>query len=159
MKTTHSFSIDFIIRKCKEDKTKALIYARISVDSERKEISLKERIIASEWDGKNEVVNGRSIESKSINRAIEEYRFKIKQKYRELQEQDALITAASVKNAYLGIHTKLKGHSLVELLDYYDKIWKDKMKQGGFKNVETTIGYVKRYLAKQYPSGDILVNH
>ena len=43
MKSTHSFAIDFIKRLCKEDKKKALMYARITVDGERKEISLKER--------------------------------------------------------------------------------------------------------------------
>lgn len=48
MKTTHSFGIDFIIRRCKENKKQALIYARITVDEERKEISLKERINAAE---------------------------------------------------------------------------------------------------------------
>ncbi|HWB92359.1 MAG TPA: hypothetical protein VG605_10920 [Puia sp.] len=47
MKTTHSFSIDFIIRRCKENKQQALIYARITVDEERKEISIKERINAA----------------------------------------------------------------------------------------------------------------
>jgi len=42
MQTRHSFSVDFIIRKCRENKKRALIYARITVDGERREISLKE---------------------------------------------------------------------------------------------------------------------
>ncbi len=44
MRTTHSFGIDFLIRRCKDNKRKALIYARITVDEERREISVKEQI-------------------------------------------------------------------------------------------------------------------
>ena len=50
MKTTHSFSIDFVTRLCKENKKFALIYVRITVDGERpKEISIKEKIVAADW--------------------------------------------------------------------------------------------------------------
>lgn len=34
MRSNHSFSIDFVTRKCKADENKALIYARITVDGE-----------------------------------------------------------------------------------------------------------------------------
>ena len=60
MKTTHSFSIDFLIRRCKENKKRALIYARITVDEERKEISLKEQIEAAEWEPHQEIVKGKT---------------------------------------------------------------------------------------------------
>jgi integrase/recombinase XerD len=128
MKTTHSFSIDFIIRRCKDDRGQALIYARITVDEERKEISLKERINAADWDGKKEVVKGRTEPVKSLNQHIEEVRFKLKDKYHALCDKEAIVTAESVKQAYLGVHTQLKGHKLIELLDYYYKIWKPKLK-------------------------------
>jgi len=72
MKTTHSFSIDFIIRRCKNNKKEALIYARITVDEERKEISLKERINATDWDSEKEIVKGRTESVKSLNQHIED---------------------------------------------------------------------------------------
>jgi len=158
MRTTHSFSIDFIIRRCKDDKGQALIYARITVDEERKEISLKERIGVSDWDPRQEIVRGRTESVKGLNKHIEDVRFKIKDKYRLLCDKEALITAETVKQAYLGMHTALKGHKLVELLDYYHKIWEPKLKPGGFKNVVTTIAYVKRFLARDYPGGDVYLS-
>jgi len=82
MQTTHSFSVDFLIRRCKDDKNQALIYARITVDEERKEISLKERIKAIDWDPDKEIVTGRTEVVKSLNRNIEDVRFRIKEKYR-----------------------------------------------------------------------------
>src|ERR1700754_4790599 len=134
VKTTHSFSIDFLIRRCKEDKKRALIYARITVDEERKEISLKEQIEAPDWDPKKGSVKGKSETAKSINKHIEDVRFKIKEKYRMLSDKEMLVTAETVKQAYLGTHTQLKGHKLVELMEYYCKIWEPKLKPGGFKN-------------------------
>lgn len=158
MRTTHSFGTDFLIRRCKENKTKALIYARITVDEERREISLKEQIDAVDWDPKKEIVKGKTERVKSINLHIDNVRFKIKEKYRALCDKDMLITAETVKQAYLGLHTQLKGHKLIELLDYYYKIWEPKLKPGGFKNVKTTIDYVKLFLASDYPDGDIYLS-
>jgi len=68
MKTTHSFGIDFLIRRCKDDKKQALIYARITVDEDRKEISLKERINAIHWDPAKEIVKGKTEQIKSLNK-------------------------------------------------------------------------------------------
>ncbi|HVU96166.1 MAG TPA: site-specific integrase [Puia sp.] len=158
MKTKHSFSIDFIIRRCKDNKKEALLYARITVDEERKEISLKERINATDWDPRQRIVKGRSESAKSLNKHIEDVRFKIKEKYRLLCDRETLVTAETIKQAYLGTHASLKGHKLVELLDYYHKIWQPKLKPGGFKNVVTTIAYVKRFLAKEYTGGDIYLS-
>lgn len=119
MKTTHSFSIDFVIRLCKENKKFAWIYARITVNGELpKEISIKEKIAAADWDNKQEIVKGKSIQVKTINATIENVRFRIKEKYRQLEESGALITADEVKQAYLGVQISLRGHKLTELLEY-----------------------------------------
>lgn len=158
MKTTHSFSTDFLIRRCKENKKKALIYARITVDEERREISLKEQIDAIDWDPRKEIVKGKTEQVKSINQYIEDVRYKIKEKYRLLCDKEVLVTAETVKQAHLGTHTLLKGHKLVELMNFYCKIWKPKLKPGGFKNIETTVEYVRRFLVKEYSTGDIFLS-
>ena len=62
MKANNSFAIDFIIRMSKNDRKSALIFARITVNGERKEISLKERINPNDWDSAREMVKGKSIE-------------------------------------------------------------------------------------------------
>jgi hypothetical protein len=52
MKTNQTFGIDFITRLSKSDKTSALIFARITVDGDRKEISLKESVKIKDLSGK-----------------------------------------------------------------------------------------------------------
>lgn len=158
MNSTHTFGIDFLIRKCKQDKKKAFIYARITVDEERAEVSTKEQINANDWDPDKEMVKGKTLQVKEINQHIEDIRHKIRSRYRMLLECESLITAERVKQVYLGIYTLQKGHKLTELTDYYKKIWEGKMKEGGFKNYKTTIDYISRFLASNYSSKDIYLS-
>lgn len=150
MNSTHTFSVDIIYRRNKTDKEKALLYARITVDGEAKEISLKESISVAEWDSKTETVTGKSIRAKSINNAISEARDGIKQKYRWMRAEEIEITAESVKQYYLGEALPQKGKQLFDLLDYFSKIFEYKLKHGGFKNYKTTIAYVKAFAKQQF---------
>lgn len=150
MKTTHTFSVDMIIRRSKADQTKALLYARITIDGEIREISLKEKIDVSSWDSKSEMVVGRSIQAKTLNNLITETRYGIKEKYRMLRAENQALTAETVKQAFLGLSDTKKAKTLFELLDYFSQIFEDKLKYGGFKNYRTTIAYIKAFVAHQY---------
>ena len=99
MKSTHSFSIDFVTRLCKENKKFAFIYARITVDGDPKEISIKEKIVTATWDNKQETVKGKSMEAKTINATIDNVRFRIKEKYRELVDSGSLITDEKINQS------------------------------------------------------------
>jgi hypothetical protein len=159
-RTTHTFSIDFFKRTCrsKKKKGKAHIYARIWVDGEPAEISPKEEISENDWDPHVEQVKGRSIQAKSITDHIDDVRRKIRNKYRVLQQAEVLITAETIKQEYLGIHSQLKGHKLIELIGYYKKIMEPELKPGGFKNIKTTANYVELFLKANFPSGDIFLS-
>ncbi|HRQ49924.1 MAG TPA: site-specific integrase [Agriterribacter sp.] len=155
---TQSFGVCFLTRKCKADKKRADIYVRITVDGEEKEFSAKEQIDISNWNSQKGMVKGNSIAVKSINNHLDNIRLTVKDKYRKLQDGAELITAQSVKDAYLGIQSALKGHKLKELLKYYKEIWEVKLKNGGFKNYKTTIKYIELFLHSKYPSGDVYLS-
>ena len=158
MKTNHSFGIDFIIRKSKTEKNKGLLYVRITIDEERKEISLKDYINIKDWDSRQELVKGKSLEAASLNRRIEDVRYRLRSTYRTMEEEAALITANTVKSFYLGVQLVQKGHKLLELMDYYQKIWEPKLKDGGFKNYRTTIEYIQRFLKTHTQNGDMFLS-
>ena len=155
---TTTFAISFLTRKCKGDKKRADIYARITVNGEQKEFSVKEQILVSSWDSRKNRVRGNTMEARSINEHLDNIRQSIKSKYRKLVDDNKLVTAETVRNAYLGIQTELKGHKMLELLDYYKKIWKFKLKNGGFKNYKTTIKYLQLFLSHQFESGDVYLS-
>jgi hypothetical protein len=75
---THTFGVEYLIRRCKECKKFAFIYARITVDGERAEVSTKEKIVANDWDPDKEILKGKAIEAKEVNHHLEEIRYKIR---------------------------------------------------------------------------------
>lgn len=148
MRAENTFSVDFIIRLCKEDKREAIIYARITVNGGLpKEIPLKHRLKARDWNPDKEEVKGVGTEVKHVNDYINKVRFRITEKYRMLEDQNAVITADSVKKAYLGNHTAKKGgYTLIELMAYHTKINKGVLADGTMKNYVATETYVKDFL-------------
>ena len=159
MKAQHTFGIDFIIRLSKNDKTSALIFARITVNGDRKEISLKENINTADWDSSSEMVKGKSEKARSINRCIDEARFRIKEKYKQLEEKGCTITAQAVKEAYLGTHSMQKPkHTLVELIKFHYKIEGEKLRQGTMKNYVATEEYLKRFIKHKFKTDDFDLN-
>jgi len=153
-----TFSIDFITRISKKDKSLAFIYARITVDGEIKEISLHQSIPKEKWDHKGELVIGKIPEVKAINVHIDKVRFRIRETYRKLQEEDKVLTAQSVKDAYLGRNSNKKGHTLCELVKYHDKINRGQLADGTMKNYESTEDYIKLFLKHQFDREDIFLS-
>jgi integrase-like protein/Arm domain-containing DNA-binding protein len=159
MKANNSFAIDFIIRISKYDKYSALIFARITVNGNRKEISLKENINTKDRDSSREIVKGRTEEIKSINAHINDVRFRIKEKYRMLQEKDCILAVQARKDAYLGNHAIQKGkHTLCELIKFHFKIEGEKLRAGTIKNYYATEEYLKRFTKSKFDADDITLD-
>lgn len=158
MRTENTFAIDFIIRLNKTQKDKALLYARVTVNGDRKEISLKHSFNAKDWDGRQEIVKGKSQEARTINNYIEDVRFRLKEKYRLLLDKQSTITAQAIKDAYLGKHALQKtGHTVMELLKYHARIAGDKLEPGTLKNYGATEQYLKAYIKFKYNKEDIFL--
>ena len=104
------------------------------------------------------MVKGKTIHIKSLNQYIDDVRYRIRDKYRLLQESGSLITAETIKQAYLGVHSIQKGHKLLELTAYFIKIWKDKLAKGSFKNYKTTIDYITLFITTCYNSKDFYLS-
>ena len=79
MHSPNTFSIDFVLRKCKTETRFGLIYARITVNSVIREISIKERIPVSIWNSESESVTGKTPAIKLLNQTIENVRFRLKE--------------------------------------------------------------------------------
>jgi hypothetical protein len=112
MKTTNTFSVQFVIRTKKNNPVEAIIYARINVNKKRLEISLKKTIDPAFWDNAGECIKGNKPEAKQLNKYISAVRFKLMDCYHSIQMQNKIITAESIKNLFLG-ETKLRTHFAV----------------------------------------------
>ena len=157
MKTNNTFSIMLLCRPSKKNTSEGLIYARITVNGEQTEISLKEKIAVKQWNVLKQEVDGRSPQTKALNTHLDNVKFKIKEKYRSLLDKDAAITAQIIKDAYLGNQGEPKGHSICELMTYHEKMEGEKLSWGTMKNYVATEDYVKRFIKAKFGKEDLFL--
>jgi integrase len=156
MKTANTFGIQFVIRANKKDPSISLIYARLTVNGKRIEISLKRTIGSTSWNYSKECVKGTSVDVKQHNQSIEEARFKLRECYMQLQVQGKHINAEAIKNLFLG-ETRTE-NTLCSLIDYHNVHMKGVLAAGTLKNYFTTKKYVKLFLRKRFKADDIYLS-
>jgi hypothetical protein len=94
----------------------------------------------------------------ALNEHIEKVRFHLRETCRKLQQEDKILTAQSLKEAYLGRNSNKKGHTLCELLRYHDKINMGELADGTMKNYEIKEDYINLFLKHQFDRDDIFLS-
>ena len=79
---------------------------RLTVDGEIKQFSYKMDVPLRLWDVKTGRASGKSVEAQRINLAVDKIRVEVNRRYQELMQTDGYVTAAKLKDAYLGIGVK-----------------------------------------------------
>lgn len=155
----NTFSIDFIARKSKHHQDEAYIIARITMDGDDTEISIKEKIAANQWDSKAEKVKGRTPEINAINEHINNWRLLIQNHYRALVNKEKAFNVTDLRNTILNKGVKKdKGHTLKKLFEKHEVAWKDQMGEGTMKNYPTTMKYVMNFVKDTTGKSDIHVS-
>ena len=110
-----TFKILFYVKKGSEKPNGNLpLMCRLTVDGEVKQFSCKMDVPPRLWDVKNGRATGKSLEAQKINAAVDRIRVDVNRHYQELMRSDGYVTAAKLKDAYLGIGVKQE--TLVKLL-------------------------------------------
>lgn len=158
MNNPNTFGVHFTIRKNRPLNGKYPIYARITVNGKRSEIGLKTYIHPNDWNSAKGLAKPKSNENKSLNIDLEIIRSKLTNHYRNLEKEESVITAETVKNAYLGINKiQERQKTLKELLDLHDKQIVHSLEPGTTKNYKATSKYLHAFLEKTYRSGDVYI--
>jgi hypothetical protein len=157
MKSTNTFGVHFIVRQLPSGN--CYIYARIAVNKSRSELALKQSISKDDWNTAKGIAKPKNEKLKQINSHLEEVRGKLVRHYQQLRLGDDLITAEAVKNAFLGDGKEQEQHSLLWLVSLHNTMMPKVLKYGSMKNYYTTERYIKAFLEKRYPQGDILLKH
>lgn len=157
MKTKNTFGIHFVIRTPNTEKsTLSMIYARITVNGQRTEVSLKLKISSTLWDSVRGQAKGKSHEINKINEHIERVRSLIMDSYHQLIYQKKVVSIATVKSLFLGIDDSEM--SILKLIDYHNKNSYGKLSQGTLKNYSSTTKYIIKYLSCNYNRRDIFLS-
>lgn len=156
MKSTSTFGIQFIIRVLgKTRNTDASIYARITVNGQRTEISLKKKIDPKAWDDIKGRAKGKRHEIVKLNNHLERVRSIIADGYHNLVQQRKTITVDAVKRLFMGEENE--SITLQYLMNYHNEVAVDRLAPGTMKNYGTTQGYLSKLLKEKYYRNDILL--
>ena len=149
MKYTNTFGIHFIIRLPKQRKgSKALIYARLTVNGKRTEISLKQKVEAKAWDDVRGRVRGKTAESNKLNSYLERVRTIISDGYYDLIQKRKPVTVDSVKSLFVGVEEETL--TLSKLIEYHQEVAVGKLAPDTMKNYGTTQRYLQKFLRENY---------
>lgn len=154
MRSSNTFGIQFVIRLSKLQKTDpATVFARISVNGRRCEISLKKKINPQNWDDVKGKARGTKDEIRKLNEHIERVRTLIADGYHALVQQKKVVTVDAVKALFLG--NDENEMTLIKLGEYHNSEMKNKLADGTMKNYYTTQKYIAKFLKEKLHRNDI----
>ncbi|WP_039990341.1 site-specific integrase [Sphingobacterium spiritivorum] len=158
MKSRNTFGIQFVLRlpKNKIDEM-GTVYARITVNGRRTEISLKSKISIKNWNEGKGRAKGKREEIVKLNSHMEQVRSLIFDCYNQLIQQSKPVSIEAVKALYLGedIEERI---TILKLITYHKQVSEHKLAAGTIKNYHTTESYIKKFLKESYKKNDLLLD-
>ncbi len=156
MQTSRTFSIHFWLNLAKKKNNLAPIYARITIDGKRAEISLKREATVTYWDTQAKRVKQRIPEGLHLNPYLDQVYTDLLECHTQLSSEYKLVTAQGIKARYLGEDEQHK--TLLELIQYHNSNMKRVLKPGTLKNYFTTEKYIRKFLLTKKRTSDIYLN-
>jgi integrase len=153
MRNQRTLTVLIFTRKINLNPDKLTIYARITVNSKRAEISLKRFVHRAIWDESKGRVIGNSQKARLLNGYLDEVCMHIFDAQRQLLREQKFITAKAVKARFLGLDEQHK--TLLELVGYHNQNMVSILKPGTMKNYYSTERYLVKFLNEQLQTNDI----
>jgi hypothetical protein len=156
----HKLSILFLVRSSKAAKNGLLpIYQRITINSERIELSTSRFVEKSKWNTSAGKMKGNSEEARLINSHLDLLKIKIYETEKHLINNNIEINIHNFKNKLLGIEEKQR--KLVSIFEQHNKRMNDLIGKeysiNTYKKYETTLSHTKEFLYHQYRVNDISI--
>ena len=153
-----TFKVLFYVKKGSEKPNGNLpLMCRITVDGEIKQFSCKMDVPPRLWEVKNSRASGKSVEAQKINLAVDKIRVEVNRRYQEQMQTDGYVTAAKLKDAYLGIGVKQE--TLLKLFEQHNAEFEKKVghsrAQGTFTRYRTVCNHIREFLPHTYKREDI----
>ena len=153
-----TFKVLFYVKKGSEKPNGNLpLMYRLTVDGEIKQFSCKMDVPLRLWDVKNNRASGKSVEAQRINHAVDKIRVEVNRRYQKLMQTDGYVTAAKLKDAYLGIGVKQE--TLLKLFEQHNSEFAKKVghsrAQGTFQRYKTVYKHLCEFLPYTYKRNDI----
>src|SRR5690606_21524798 len=153
MKTSTTFSILFWLKLSKANNGKAPLYARITVNGKRAEISLKRKIQMDYWSSAKNKVKGTNQEARIINAFLDQVSSEMHLCKNELKSEGKIISAQTIKARFL--KEDEQNYSLNDITKYHNEDMVGKLKWGTQKNYFTTQVYIADFILTKFKVTDM----
>jgi len=153
---TTSFSVIFHLRIEREKHDLLPIYARITINGKRIELSSKQMMNPNHWNEKRGIAKPINDDYRRLNNYLEQLKSSYVACYREMSLQKKMITTETFKREYFG--TNEDEYTLCKLMNYHNIDMKESISWGTMKNYFTTQKYLERFLKEKKQAVDIGLN-
>lgn len=117
MRTSRTFAIHFWLQLAKLKDEFAPVFARITVDKKRVEISLKRKTEVTFWDPNIKRSSSKTPQAKALNLYLDQVHADLLECYKELTKELPFVTAEAIKARFLGEDQQFK--SLMDIGEYH----------------------------------------
>ncbi len=156
MQTIHTFSVLFWLKLANKKDSKAPLYARVTVNGRRAEISLKRKVTISDWDASKNRLKGLGSEPKSMNNYLDGVRSKLFECYQKLRNGNKLVSPQLVKTHFLG--NGESRYTISDIIEYHNEHMKETLRWGTQKNYFTTHKYIFLFLKQKHKTTDLYLS-
>lgn len=153
MKTSTTFSILIWINTSRLKNNEAEIFARVTVNLRRTNISLKRKIDVESWNRSKGRVKGNCKEARTLNLYLDQEQARLFECYQELRAEQQLVTAPAVKARFLGLDTI--HHSLLELIEYHNTTMVNKLHYDTMRHYKTSQHYLRLFMEQKMKTSDV----
>jgi hypothetical protein len=156
MKTTSTFSILFWLKQASAKNGKAPLYARITVNGKRAEVSLQRKLTISDWDANKNRLKGLSDEAKQLNSYLKRVNAELFESYEKLKRDNKVVSARAIKTYFLGDNDN--HYTLSDIITYHNEHMKTTLRWGTQKNYYTTHRYILLFLKQKHKIAEIYLS-
>lgn len=139
----------------------ATIYLRITINGKRAETSINRKVKISLWNSVGNLVNGNSHEAFDLNRYMSKIKNEIYTHYQRLTENGEYITAAQLRDAYLGKDKDQKMTLKIFQVhnDQVEKMIGQEFAAGTAERYRTAKKHVGDFIRREYKVEDIPIQN
>jgi len=156
MKNTSTFSVLFWLKQANAKNGKAPLYARITVNGKRAELSLKRKLPISDWDATKNRLKGLGDETKLVNNYLKQINSQLFETYQKFKREKKMVTSSIIKANFLGVDEH--SHALTDIINYHNEHMKSTLRWGTQKNYYTTHKYIFKFLKEKHNTTDIYLS-
>jgi len=150
---TPTFNVAFHLRKSCEKDGQFPIYARITINGKRIELSMQQMMNPLHWNEKGGAAKPLNNEYKKLNSYLDQLKSSYVACYREMALQKKEITTETFKREFFGDGED--DYTLLKLVNYHNVDMKFSVSWGTMKNYYTTQKYLEKFLNEKRKLSDI----